>query len=58
MLAGLATDYCVFHTALDARALGYGVGVVEPACRGIDLAGSLADAWSRMTHAGVRRVSS
>jgi nicotinamidase-related amidase len=58
MLAGLATDYCVLHTALDARALGYGVGVVEPACRGIDLAGSLADAWSRMTHAGVRRVSS
>jgi nicotinamidase/pyrazinamidase len=58
MLAGLATDYCVLHTALDARALGYEVGVVEPACRGIDLAGSLADAWSRMTHAGVRRVSS
>jgi nicotinamidase/pyrazinamidase len=58
MLAGLATDYCVLHTALDARALGYEVGVVEPACRGIDLAGSLADAWSRMTQAGVRRVSS
>ena len=57
MLAGLATDYCVLHTALDARALGYEVGVVEPACRGIDLAGSLADAWSRMTRAGVRRVS-
>jgi nicotinamidase/pyrazinamidase len=58
ILAGLATDYCVLHTALDARALGYEVGVVEPACRGIDLAGSLADAWSRMTSAGVRRVSS
>ena len=58
MLAGLATDYCVLHTALDARALGYGVGVVEPACRGIDLAGSMAEAWSRMTRAGVRRVSS
>lgn len=57
MLAGLATDYCVLHTALDARALGYEVGVVEPACRGIDLAGSLADAWNRMTRAGVRRVS-
>lgn len=57
MLAGLATDYCVLHTALDARALGYEVGVVESACRGIDLAGSLADAWSRMTRAGVRRVS-
>jgi nicotinamidase/pyrazinamidase len=58
ILAGLATDYCVLHTALDARALGYEVAVVEPACRGIDLAGSLADAWSRMTRAGVRRVSS
>ncbi len=58
MLTGLATDYCVLHTALDARALGYGVGVVEPACRGIDLAGSMAEAWSRMMRAGVRRVSS
>jgi len=57
MLAGLATDYCVLHTALDARALGYGVGVVEPACRGIDLEGSLAEAWQRMTRAGVRRLS-
>lgn len=57
MLAGLATDYCVLHTALDARALGYEVSVIEPACRGIDLAGSLADAWSQMAKAGVRRVT-
>jgi nicotinamidase-related amidase len=54
VLAGLATDYCVLHTALDARALGYEVTVVESGCRGIDLNGSLADAWSRMNSAGVR----
>ena len=55
VLAGLATDYCVLHTALDARALGYGVTVVESGCRGIDLEGSVADAWTRMMSAGVRR---
>lgn len=55
VLAGLATDYCVLHTALDARRLGYDVTVVESACRGIDLDGSLADAWERMARAGVRR---
>ena len=56
VLAGLATDYCVLHTALDARALGYEVTVVESGCRGIDLDGSVADAWSRMERAGVRRA--
>lgn len=56
VLAGLATDYCVMHTALDARALGYGVTVIESGCRGIDHAGSLADAWHQMARAGVRRV--
>lgn len=55
VVAGLATDYCILHTALDARALGYEVTVVESGCRGVDLDGSLADAWSRMTEAGVRR---
>ena len=56
VLAGLATDYCVLHTALDARALGYQVTVVESGCRGIDLDGAVADAWNRMDRAGVRRV--
>ncbi|MEY3203858.1 MAG: hypothetical protein RLZZ21_189, partial [Planctomycetota bacterium] len=37
------------------RALGYGVTVIEAGCRGIDLDGSLAVAWSRMARAGVRR---
>lgn len=55
VLAGLATDYCVLHTALDARTLGYEVTVVESGCRGIDAHGSLADAWMQMTRAGVRR---
>jgi nicotinamidase/pyrazinamidase len=56
MLAGLATDWCVLHTALDARGLGYEVTVIESACRGIDTDGSLAAAWSRMEDAGVRRA--
>jgi nicotinamidase/pyrazinamidase len=46
----------VLHTALDARALGYGVTVVESGCRGIDLDGSVAEAWLRMARAGVRRA--
>jgi len=54
VLAGLATDYCVLHTALDARALGYEVTVIESGCRGIDLDGSVADAWAQMARAGVR----
>ena len=55
VLTGLATDYCVLHTALDARALGYEVTVVESGCRGIDRDGSVAEAWRRMESAGVRR---
>jgi nicotinamidase-related amidase len=56
VMVGLATDYCVLHTALDARALGYEVTVVESGCRGIDLDGSVADAWKHMETAGVRRA--
>ena len=56
MPAGLATDVCVLHTALDARRLGYGVTIVEAACRGIDVAGSLPAAWARLKDAGVRRL--
>lgn len=57
-LAGLATDFCVHWTALDARAAGFDVFVVEDAVRGIDLAGSLARAWEAMERAGVGRVES
>jgi nicotinamidase/pyrazinamidase len=57
-LAGLATDFCVAFSALDARAAGFDAIVVEDACRGIDLAGSLAAAWSKMITAGVKRIES
>jgi nicotinamidase/pyrazinamidase len=56
-LAGLATDFCVYYSAADARRLGFEVVLVEAACRGIDLAGSLDAAWAAMAAAGVQRVS-
>lgn len=57
-LCGLATDYCVAWSALDARAAGFEVTVIEDACRAIDLNGSLTRAWADMTAAGVRRAHS
>ena len=56
-LAGLATDFCVHYTAMDARRLGFETVLVEAACRAIDLAGSLAAAWAAMAAAGVLRVN-
>jgi nicotinamidase/pyrazinamidase len=55
-LAGLATDFCVHYSAMDARRLGFESVVVEAGCRAIDLAGSLDAAWTVMTAAGVQRV--
>ena len=55
-LAGLATDYCVYYSAVDARREGFDAIVIEAGCRAIDLAGSLAAAWAGMAEAGVRRV--
>jgi nicotinamidase/pyrazinamidase len=52
-LCGLATDYCVFYSALDARAAGFEVELAVNACRGIDLDGSLARAVQAMAEAGV-----
>ena len=57
-VCGLATDFCVAWTALDARALGYATWVIDDATRAIDLDGSLAAAWTAMTAQGVRRVDS
>jgi nicotinamidase/pyrazinamidase len=57
-LTGLATDFCVAWTALDARAAGFETSVIEDACRAIDLNGSLAAAWKNMTAKGVRRIQS
>ena len=55
---GLATDFCVAWSALDARAAGFEATVIEDACRAIDLEGSLAKAWSDMQGAGVLRITS
>lgn len=52
-LTGLATDFCVFYSALDARTNGFDVVLVEDACRAIDLDGSLAAARKAMAEAGV-----
>ena len=57
-IAGLATDFCVAWTALDARKAGFDAIVIEDASRGIDLNGSLAKAWSEMKAAGVKRAQS
>jgi nicotinamidase/pyrazinamidase len=57
-LVGLATDFCVAWSALDARKAGFEAVVIEDATRGIDAGGSLGKAWQDMTGAGVRRVQS
>ena len=57
-VCGLATDFCVAWTALDARAAGFDVTIIEDACRAIDLEGSLARAWEDMQAAGVKRSHS
>lgn len=53
-LVGLATDFCVAYSALDAAKLGFEVTVVMEACRAIDLGGSLAAMTEKMKDAGVR----
>ena len=53
-LVGLATDFCVAYSAVDAARLGFAVTVLEGACRAIDLDGSLARARAEMRAAGVR----
>ncbi|MEJ7688737.1 MAG: bifunctional nicotinamidase/pyrazinamidase [Variovorax sp.] len=57
-VTGLATDFCVAWTALDARKAGFEVYVIEDATRAIDLNGSLAAAWKQMTAKGVKRIQS
>lgn len=53
-LVGLATDYCVSFSALDAARLGFAVTVQERLTRPIDLGGSLAAARAAWAEAGVR----
>ncbi|CRL12167.1 nicotinamidase/pyrazinamidase [Phaeobacter italicus] len=55
-LAGLATDFCVAFSALDAARLGYDVTVDLAACRAIDLDGSLQAAIDKMKNAGVALI--
>jgi nicotinamidase/pyrazinamidase len=57
-VCGLATDYCVAWSALDARTAGFDTFVIEDACRAIDANGSLARAWAQMEAAGVQRIQS
>ncbi|WP_291729045.1 bifunctional nicotinamidase/pyrazinamidase [Leisingera sp. F5] len=56
-LAGLATDFCVAFTALDAARLGFGVTVDLAACRAIDLNGSQQAALKKMASEGVNLQS-
>ncbi len=57
-VCGLATDYCVAWSALDARKFGFQASVIEDACRGIDINGSVAAAWKDMSAAGVKKIQS
>ena len=57
-IAGLATDYCVKYSALDAVGLGFRVTVIADACRGVNLApGAAESALAEMARAGARVVS-
>jgi nicotinamidase/pyrazinamidase len=55
-VAGLATDFCVGWTAIDARGAGLDTYVIEDASRGIDTGGSMAQAFADMQKAGVQRI--
>jgi nicotinamidase/pyrazinamidase len=57
-VVGLATDFCVAWTAMDARGAGFETFVIEDAARGIDTRGSLAAAWAAMEKTGVKRIKS
>jgi nicotinamidase/pyrazinamidase len=57
-LVGLATDFCVFWSAMDARKAGFNALVIEDATRGIDAGGSMGKAWQEMLGAGVKRIQS
>ena len=57
-VVGLALDFCVAWSALDARAAGFTTVVIEDACKAIDMDGSLDKAWQDMIAAGVTRIDS
>lgn len=55
-IVGIAIDFCVAWTAIDACELGFKTYVIEDACKGIDLNGSLDQAWQAMQQVGVIRI--
>jgi nicotinamidase/pyrazinamidase len=55
---GLATDFCVAWSALDAKRAGFTASVIEDATRAIDTDGSLTKAWRDMSTTGVARINS
>jgi nicotinamidase/pyrazinamidase len=55
---GLATDFCVAWSALDAQAAGFKTTVIEDACQAIDTGGSLAQARAQMRVASIRMLHS
>jgi nicotinamidase/pyrazinamidase len=57
-LCGLALDYCVFFSAIDARDAGFEVTVALEGCRGIDLDGSQGRALAAMREAGISLLES
>ena len=57
-MVGLATDFCVAFSALDAARLGFHCSVIMDCCRAIDLDGSLAAMQAQMQDAGVDLITS
>ena len=57
-IVGIATDFCVAWTAIDACELGFSTYVIEDATKAIDLNGSLEQAWQQMLAQGVQRIQS
>ena len=56
-LAGLALDFCVRYSAEDAVRGGFVVVVIDDACRGIDVAGSISATWLSFTARGVVTIA-
>ncbi len=57
-ICGLATDFCVMWSSVDARKDGFECFVIDDASRGIDVRGSLDASWKEMTKAGCKRIQS
>ena len=57
-IVGIATDFCVAWTAIDACEMGFSTYVIEDATKAIDLNGSLEQAWQQMLAHGVQRIQS